>query len=983
MAEPVDGELRFTVLGPVRAWRGERELRLGSPQQRAVLVALLLRGGRAVPPEDLVDAVWGEDPPPAAVSVLRTYASRLRRVLEPDRPADRPPRVLRSVAGGYALHLGEDALDARVRERQVARARQARADGEPREAAALLRAALADWESVALVGVPGPLAEAERARLAEARIAAVEARLAVDLELGRHNELVAELTALVAEYPLRERLCRYLMLALYRSGRQAEALAVFSDTRRTLVSELGVEPGHPLRDLHARVLAGDPGLAPAPEAVEPAAELTVRPEQLPSAVPDFVGREEEVEQLRAALGAPSDTPAAATAVVVGMGGVGKTTLAVRVAHALPDRFPEGRLYTDLRGADDSPADPHTVLAAFLRALGAPDGSVPGDPAERAAQYRSLLARRRVLVVLDNAHDTDQVTPLLPGSPSCAAIVTSRFRLAALPATRRIELAGFTPRQALDLFTRIAGDARAAAEPAAAMRVVRACGGLPLAVRVVASRLAVRPGWSVAALADRLADERQRLEQLRAESLAVESSFRLGYAQLDAEHAHAFRLLSLPEVPDISLDAAAAVLGLPRGTAERALEQLVDAGMLESPAADRYRYHDLLRLFARQRAEREGTSGELDAALGRLLDHCLATARTAYRLVRPAHSVPDALGRTAARGLPLADATAARAWADRELAGLLAVAVQAATGPPELTAVAADLVWALDPLLEERFGWHDAVPACRALARAARDAGDERAEARVRYMLAGALMQVGRWVEVEEHAREAIALARAAHDPTTVALTLNVSGVNASYRDDDSAALDYLEEAVAISRGLDDRGIEEYVLGNLIQSRIELGHRDASLLADARHHLALTERIGEPFTTARSLYRLGQVLRRLGRRHRAIATHRRGLDLLEPDGPLLLRSGHLFRLAEALRAVNRPQEAVGEAERALVMLREIRFGALEARTLRFIGDVLHDLRQVDRARACWREAYDLLIRLDLPTGDLPALLAGASRAAGDG
>lgn len=948
-----------------------------------MLVALLLRNGRPVPSEELVDAVWGEQPPAAAVSVLRTYASRLRRALEPDRPADAAPRVLISVPGGYALHAAPDAVDLRVSERHLAEARRARAAGDLLAASTALRAALDGWENVALVGVPGPLAEAERARLAEQRLAALEARIDVDLELGRHDQVVAELTALVAEHPLRERLRGQLMLALYRSGRQAEALAVFSDTRRSLVSELGVEPGAQLQELHAAVLAGDTALAQTPAAAQPEPATTaVCPEQLPSAVPDFTGREEEFGLLRAALSAPPQEPAAPTAVVVGMGGAGKTTLAAQVAHSLHDRFPDGRLFVDLHGASDTPADPHAVLGRFLRALGAPDGSLPGDPAERAAFYRSMLARRRVLVVLDNAHDTEQVRPLLPGTPTCAALVTSRFRLAALPATRRIDLAGFTPEQALTLFARIVGEERAAAEPEAALRVVQACAGLPLAVRVVASRLASRPGWSVAALAGRLSDEQRRLDQLRAESLAVESSFRLGYEQLSPGDAHAFRLLALPEVPDLSPDAAAAVLGMSPAEAEDVLERLTDAGMLQSPAADRYRYHDLLRLFARQRAAREGTEDELDAALDRLLDLHLATARHAYRLIRPCHTVPDALAATGHSGLELPGAAAARAWADRELPGILAATQQAASRTAGLARVAAELILALDPLLEERFGWGDCLPACRAIAEATHRAGDARAEGRVRYMLAGALMQTGKWDEVDEHASVALDLARAADDGITLAMTLNVRGAHAAYQENCAAAFGYLEEAVTVSRAIGDPGIEEYALGNLIQVRIDAGSNDASLLAMARHHLALAERIGEPYAIARSLYRLGQVLRVSGRPHQAILTLRRGLELLEPDGPRLLRAGIRFRTAEALRAAGRPREAVSEAERALVLLREIEFASLEARILRYLGDVLNELGQPDRARACWREARSILTRLGLPTGDLSWELAGKP-AAGEG
>ncbi len=976
--------LRFAVLGPVRAWQGDRELDLGPPQQRAVLVALLLRGGRAVTVGELIDAVWGEDPPLAAVSVLRTYASRLRKVLEAGRRAGEPPRVLVSVAGAYALRVADDCLDLRVRERRVAEAKQARAEGDLVRAGLLLRAALEGWENVALTGIPGPLAEAERSRLAEIRLGVLETRLEADLELGRHDELVAELTALVAEYPLHERLWHLLMLALYHCGRQAEALAAFSDARRTLVRELGVEPGRRLQELHARVLAADQAPAVAPGPAVPYSGPLLRPEQLPTVVADFVGREEEVRLLRQALTAPQEAQAAAITVIVGMGGVGKTALAVQAAHVVREHFPDGQLYADLRGADRSPADALAVLAGFLRALGAQEGSLPGDPDERAALYRSQLASRRILVVLDNVYDTDQVRPLLPGSSSCGVLVTSRSRLAALPATRRISLEGFAPETALALFARIVGEDRVRAEPDAALRVVEACGGLPLAVRVVASRLGARPGWSMADLAERLSDEQQRLTQLRVESLAVESSFRLGYAQLTLEEARVFRLLALHGIRDIGLHVAAAAVGMPMRIAEEVLERLVDVGMLESSTAERYRYHDLLRLFARQQAEHEEREGqELDTALTRLLELFLATARTAYQLVRPGHTAPQSLPPTTVRGQPLADAWAARAWADRELPGILAVVAQAAAREQAaLTALAAAVLWALDPLLEERFGWQDAIPACRAVVQAARRAGNKRAEGRARYSLGGALAQLGQWAEADEHTHIALSLADATDDKVTLAMTLNLSGVSAAYQGDGAAGIDYFERAVAVSVSIGDQSLESEALGNLNQARLDRGHCDVALLPATRRHLSLTEEIGDPLLRSRSLYRLGQVQRRVGHLSEAIDTHRQGLELIEPSGPDYLRAGHLFRLAEALRDAGRPQAAIKEAEHAAVLLRDLDFASLEARIVRFVGDVLNDLGHTDRARACWIRASAMFTRLGLPTGDLDRLIADSSQALGE-
>uniref|UniRef100_UPI001B329EB0 AfsR/SARP family transcriptional regulator n=1 Tax=Streptomyces sp. GESEQ-35 TaxID=2812657 RepID=UPI001B329EB0 len=340
MSASNEDSLYFSVLGPVRAWRGKRELNLGSPQQRVVLAVLLLRRGRPVTVAEFVDAVWGEAPPSAAVSVLRTYASRLRKVLEDGRGVGGSPRVLVSVADGYLLRVPERAVDLGVFEQRVAEGRKQRAAGELAAAADLLRAGLAEWEGVPLAGIPGPLAEVERSRLAEERLTVLESCLEIEVELGQLGEAVPRLISLTGEYPLREELCRLLMLALYRSGRQAEALAAYRRTRGTLVAELGVEPGVSLRDLHDRILAADASLLP--ERSGPQQRLSSRelgaagqvagPAQLPADLPTFTGRQAELEQVRT-LAPDTGTPSSVT-VISGMAGIGKTTLAVHWAHRM-------------------------------------------------------------------------------------------------------------------------------------------------------------------------------------------------------------------------------------------------------------------------------------------------------------------------------------------------------------------------------------------------------------------------------------------------------------------------------------------------------------------------------------------------------------------------------------------------------------------------------------------------------------------------
>lgn len=636
--DDVARRVRFSVLGPFRAWRGETELDLGPAQQRAMLAALVLRTGRTVSVDELVDSLWGEDPPARAVGVLRTYASRLRRVLETDRSRS---RVLVSAGGGYLLRLPSACLDVDLFREQVTAAEQARAAGDTVGAEALLRQACALWDGVPLAGLPGPLAQMHRAWLTEERLAAVRARLEMELELGRHAAAVGELIGLVSEHPLQESLRELLMLALYRSGRKCEALGVFADARQALATELGIDPGPALRDLQQRVLQGDPGLAAPPttgsgSAGEQAGPARPRPAQLPAGIVDFTGREESARLLRTDLTAGG--AAMPLVLVSGMAGVGKSALAVHIAHAVRDRFPDGQLYADLRGVGDSPADPAEVLAGFLGSLGIAEAAIPEGTAERSALLRSRLADSRVLILLDDARDSAQIRPLLPGSSSCAVLVTSRAWLTGIPPSRLVRLEPWPYEEALALLTRVIGERRVAAEPSAARRIAEACGFLPLAVRTAASRLASRPAWRLSQLAGQLASEQCRLTVLEAGDLAVEASFRLGYEQLEEQSARAFRLLALPDGPDVSSAAAAALLEVSEQDAERLAESLTDLGLLSCPHPGRYRYHDLLRLFARKLADEIDGPVAQQAALERLLRHRLATSAGLSRVIGPVLAV---------------------------------------------------------------------------------------------------------------------------------------------------------------------------------------------------------------------------------------------------------------------------------------------------------------------------------------------------------
>ncbi|GGX83399.1 regulatory protein AfsR [Streptomyces minutiscleroticus] len=938
---------RFGVLGPVRAWRGTEPLPTGSPQQRALLAALLLREGRTATAAELIDALWGEDPPSQALAAVRTYASRLRKVLDPG--------VLVSESGGYAIRVpGEGSLDVVRAHELAAEAERARNAGDLCRSRALLNEALDLWDGEPLAGVPGPYAEAQRTRLAEWRLQLTETRLDMDLEQGCHAEAVSELTSLTAAHPLRERLRELLMLALYRSGRQAEALAVYADTRRLLAGELGVDPRPSLRDLQQRILRADPALAEPPAAGGTAAAPPLRPAQLPATVPDFTGRTAFVRELGEALATAASGTARVMAVsaLAGIGGVGKTTLAVHVAHHARTSFPDGQLYVDLQGAGARAAEPAAVLGAFLRALGTPDPAVPDTLEERAALFRSVLAGRRVLVLLDNARDAAQVRPLLPGTEGCAALVTSRTRMVDLAGAHLVDLDVMAPDEALELFTRIVGAERVAAERNAALDTVAACGFLPLAIRVAASRLAARRTWTVAALAARLADERRRLDELRAGDLAVKATFELGYGQLEPAQARAFRLLGLADGPDVSLAAAAALLDLPLDRTEDLLESLVDTSLLESAAPGRYRYHDLVRLYARACAERdEHPSAEREAALSRLLDFYLATAARVYAAERPGDRTVDHLEPTRRPGLEFADDGAALDWLHSEAACILAC-VRQSLGPGTLRR-GVDLLLASKDLAESGAGSLPYEAAARAARDAARDLGDARAEGRARVTLAQVLCTAGRFDEAAAEAERSEELGRTADDPWTCGNAPNERGIVALCKNEHAAGEAHLLRAIEAFRADGNRPGEASALCNLSRVLVAVD-RTATAVELVQEGVAIYDELGLTVRLANARYALGIALGHMGRGGEALEQLTMALHTFAGNRQRLWEGTTHYRIAQVHLAARRPALAARHAEQALG-IGCIGGEWMRANVLTALGRSLVGLGQADRARACWTEA----------------------------
>ncbi|MFE2752568.1 BTAD domain-containing putative transcriptional regulator [Actinosynnema sp. NPDC059335] len=643
----------FGLLGPVRVRDGGRELGAGSRRERVVLAVLLLEGGRPVGGSRLIEAVWGPGAPPTAKAQLHNLVSALRRRVGGD--------VIRTRPTGYEVRVDGHVSDVDEFRSSARRARDAAGDGDHESVVSAVERALASWRGRALADVDGEWAEFARAGLEEERLGVAELRLRGLLGLGRADEVLTALPALVAAHPYRESLHEVRMSALAARGRRAEALDVYQEVHARFVAELGVEPGAGLVALQRRILSG--------EGWAPGVVSRLTPRQLPALSWRPVGRDALVAGVAEAVGA-----AGSVAVLAGPGGVGKTTIALAVAHSVADRFPDGQLYADLRGSR-TPVDPYGVMARWLRALGVK--GVPADTGLLTARYRERLAGCGVLVVLDDAGSAGQVLPLLPGAAGCGVLVTSRRQFADLPGGARWTVPQLSDEAALDLFRAVVGDDRVAADPAAAADVVAACGNLPLAVAIAAARLSTRPRWTLAGFAARLRAERGRLGELAVEDMDVRATIGLSYRALDAGARTLFRRLGL-----VSPDVPAWVVRRLGGSPE-AVDQLVDVHLLEPTGVDavgqrRFRLHELVSEFAAERAEREDTADErfsttsdlVDAWLGlagaadERLGHGMLAGRGVAVPAAPPEALPHVLG-------------APRAWLDVERRTLVGLVGEAA------------------------------------------------------------------------------------------------------------------------------------------------------------------------------------------------------------------------------------------------------------------------------------------------------------------
>jgi DNA-binding SARP family transcriptional activator/tetratricopeptide (TPR) repeat protein len=906
--------MRFGLLGPVAVMHDDTVVPIRAAMPRTLFAALLLNANRVVSTGQLVDVLWGEHPPASAIASLQNHVSRLRVSL-----GKRDGQRIKAIAPGYLVEIFEGELDVDVFSGLSQRGLAARRAGDWESAATDLSAALALWRGDPLADVKSAALHAtEGARLTELRLEALEGRIDADLHLGRRDSVIAELSALISAHPLRERLHGLLMLGCYRAGRQADALMAYQHARNLLCTELGVEPGAELQRLHQLILAADPSLDAAQVAQarpgsqagpgnqararnqagadgqagagdtaeraqtrEPAEAYPV-PSQLPADIPDFTGRDEQVMALGEVLTAradPGQPRAVVVAAVTGSAGIGKTTLAVHVAHRIRGRFPHGQLFVSLRGAH-GPLDPADVLARFLRDLGIDPRRVPAEHEERAALLRTLLSERNVLIVLDDASDTAQVRPLLPGTAGCAVLVTSRDRLGDLTG-RHVDLDVLDDRSSLELFTNILGSSRPATEPEAMTRLVRLCAGLPLAIRIAAGRLTARPSWSIAELADRLADQRLRLGELRIGDLAVRASFQLSYGGLRAgacgvDPARAFRLLALFDGADICLPGAAALLGAPEDQVRTALEMLVDARLLQSAETSRYRLHDLLRVYGVELAYAEEADTSRSSAVRRLMSWYLHTSHAAARVLAPRiQYAPLPAAEPDVRPLEFATYDQAMEWCGRERANLVAATGQAARYGMH------GYAWRIPFTLRRFFRlgkyWTDWIATYQIALNSVTLDGDLRALGWILNSFGQPYTDLGQFSTAIGHLERGLAILREAGDRRGEAATLVNLGVTAGMLGEIEGSLTYLRRALAVFRDLGDRHDEAVTLQNIGHAMLEL-HRYDEAISCFQQAISVHHENGDKFNEANILSSMGQLHYDLGQHENAAWCYQEALRL---------------------------------------------------------------------------------------------------------
>jgi DNA-binding SARP family transcriptional activator/tetratricopeptide (TPR) repeat protein len=956
----------FRVLGPVELWSAGQRHDLGSARARCVLAVLLLAPRTVVPAETLIDRLWDDRPPAQARASLFVYISRIRGSL---RQALGDRVQLHGQPGGYVLDADPETIDVHRFRRLRRQADALSASGDCEDAAQLLRQAVALWHGPGLAGINGDWVGRMRDSLEEERRTALLARIGCDLRLGRHAELVGELYDLLTRYPLDEMLIAFQMTALYRSGRAGDALSLYRETRSGLVEEQGTEPGPALAKLHQQILAGDAQLAAVP-AVTRAAQAPGA-ETLPPQPAEFIGRGGELAVL---TGEQGDT--VQVSVIEGMPGVGKTALAVQAARAMSARYPDGLLYLNFHSHD--PASPSLgadeALRQLLRMVTGPAAQIPAKLGERTALWRAQLARRRAVVILDDAVGLDQIVPLLPAGGSSRVLITSRHRIPGLTAARALTLDVLPADDAITLFRRVAGRAAPSDESEVAA-VVERCGRLPLAIQVTAGRLAQdyppRPGRLLAEMSQSPA-----LANTAPASAEWMSAFELSYRALKPDHQQLFRLLGLSPCSDISLHAASALAGASLVETEQGLAALTDHHLLSQASAGQYRFHDLLREYAAKCAEREDPGVLQRQAVSRLLGYYLHAADEATRVLHPFQrrmSVPITCPPTVVPDL--STSAAALSWLDAEWRNILRAARYA--GRHEWKGECAELIDALAEFLDTRALWTEALAVHTLALQACRDIADPPRIAQAALALSRVGIRLGRHEMVLPLAEEASAIYRSLGDRGGEAAALDLTGeanwlathyrealayfyeAGIAYRDTGDRhglaaslshsaiccwhlgrhpdAMAHLRESLDLYREVGDRRGEAKTLNNLGRMKLESGyHRDA--LSAYQASLKIFTQIGGPQNEAILYHNIGAVYDYKGSSDEALEAYRRALAIYRQIGDLPNQADALNAMGLTYQKAERYDEALVFHQKAQSIAADIGNLAEQVVALRGIADV---------------------------------------------
>lgn len=994
------------ILGPVGLGSRDGRLGLGSDKERLLLAALALDVGRPVALDALVDRLWDTGPPPAkARANVHTYVSRIRRAIRSATGPDGPAAALVYRTHTYTLRVQPEAVDWHRYLRLAERARTTSAEGDDVRASELMRRAERLWAGEALAGLPGLWAERVRAGLAERRRGVATARIAIDLRLGRFAEAAAELTPLVDEHPGDETLVGQLMVALYASGRHADALLAHQALRRRLRDDFGTEPGEELTRIHRHILARGPvgeltGGTARVSSPSSAPEEAPRRHPLRNQLPyqaALIGRHDEMRRILAAIDtAGTHGSTVSLESISGMAGVGKTALAVRAAHEFGDRFPDGQLYVNLRAHAQGlePLTAGAALATLLRLLDVPPRSIPADVEERATLWRRILGRRRVLIVLDDAAGPRQVRPLLPGEGSeCFTIVTSRRSLVGLPQARRLALDVLPRQDAVALFREVVGPDRCGDEAEVA-RIVELCGHLPLAIEIAANRLNAHPSWDLAVLRERLARAPSRLSEIRDGYSEIGRAFEMSYQALGAEEQAVFRMLSLHTGPEFGPYAAAALCGRPVEEVERVLENLLQCHLLQEPVPHRFRFHDLLGEYARLLCAATETAGERDAAVERLIDFYLRTAERCDRVLYPRESRPAAPAPPDGTGTPggpsgtpeepevrIDREEEALSWFRAERSNLVnAERHTRLRGSGDLAAL---LSRALACFLYGECHWTDAIRMHGAAAEHWRRTGDDAALCRSLMHLTAAHTATGDYAAAEARAAEALALSEAAGDTDAQGEVLRELGLRHWHTGQNQEAVRLHRRALELCAASGDEWRQARCHNHIAISLMYLGQYDEAL-GHYRHAIRGFRETRDERLLAKTLNNLGNLYMHMGKPEPARRTLESGMRIAERTGSRLDHATLQINLAEVLANSGSPRKAVTMYRRALLVFQELGDRKNEAITTAGLGMAHQAVAETERAIAYFQQSLALARGIGAGLEEVQAqrLLGGAELARGN-